>query len=762
MLALSASSSSSRSVSHHNMTLGLDRKAAISGDARASQTRQAKNPSGDAAESRPMATSLAKPKTLLSCKCTELKASGLSIIHSVQLLLTSYCDVLVLKKGDRSRNQTVLRRHSVLTDSFQEHRILTTALLVEVPQTLLRYVYQFEKEKNLRQWLDRIAACRKEHPDSRKQDAATAAGNNLFAKNGMIANHSATSLGSPLDETVQSPTWKIPKRRDAVKPKMRDFVKSSEKSPPRTCSRYRQGPGSPEPRLRVQSMTLDRGSKKLVSSTGAWEYPPAPWRACSTGSSDTSSAPSKGTQDANTGVNSADSPSRDTENVACDIACVGSKKEDTSTVHQDTSGVCSTLSSESSGVSSCRTQDSTCLGSKDILTMETTSGENGSTSLDSKVWCWDTSVVEGEGREETSICSPSMVVVTVPEGQSSPLMACSHPGQQMGRSDSRDVVEVVSHDDNAVSSAPLSPACLSRNSSARSSSKSVGVGSARSLNLAVLQESLELSCGEQSEALHYSSFGDNVGSALSCGDQNEVRQRSSSSSEHASSCGERSEAQNRSPSREHLGLNLSEKRGSFVRRASDQLAGLLKMHSFRERERRKSDYIRLSSSVSELDSMLSSDHSPDFLCPPRRPHSRSCHSPTTPTSPLMHSCVISPSTSPVFAEEVLGGGGNPEEGEIPEIGGNLEEGGIPEIGINPEEGEKLEAFVVSKFHHTQIRNLKRKQSPRIRRTISSEQGGDVVGGGGTGEGVVRKHIRSISESPSSTAALALYRRMVDR
>lgn len=261
-------------------------------------------------------------------------------------------------------------------------------------------------------------------------------------------------------------------------------------------------------------------------------------------------------------------------------------------------------------------------------------------------------------------------MITEPGSQSCP---SSHP--QMGSGDREAACgDVVVGPDNDASS-PLcpSPGSLSRNSSARSSDKS-RAGSSRSLNLAVLQESLELSFGDV-----------------------------------------RKDAEQRRSSNSPMGFNLSERKNKFVRRASDQLAGLLKMHSFREKERKKQNYVRISSSVSELDSMLSSDdHDLDFLGEPRRPPARSSHTPTTPTSP--HVALLS--SSPVLTEE------NPDE------------------------------FVVSRFHHTQIRNRKRKQSPRIQRNVSANLG---QGGGGAGKGGTSNYNRSISESPTSSAARSLLR-----
>ena len=752
-VALSAPASK-RPVSKHIMTLGLDRKAASSDSATASQTSSYSSVQGKTKDVP--GTALAKPKTLLSCKCTELKADGLSIIHNVQLLLTSYREVLVIKKGDKSRNQTVLRRHSVLTDYFMEHSILTSALQVQVPHTLLRYVYQFEKEKTLRQWLERIGTCRKEGREVDKQDptAVAAAGPDVYSKNGMIANQSATALSSHGDESEPlSPTRQIPKRRDASKLKLHDFEKSS----PHAGAHYRQGPGSPEPRPRVQSMVLNYGRPKsefLASATGSLEDPsPASCRpSSSTGHRELSGS----TSGKGGGANGQETAGVASHDVASDTVTA----KDVSSVPQDSSSACS-VGSTAMGTResvSLFTQEKWVICSKDVQ-------EGGSSGrIGSEGVCGSRGEVEPL---MGSVCSPPMVV-TVSEASPS-----KHSSQQMGRPDNRGLlvgVEVVMTPDVSSAphspaphrSAPHSPACLSRNSSARSSDRSAGAGSARSLNLAVLQESLELSCSEPSNMRRYSTASDHDDPAHSCSHRREVHRRYSTSSDRLSSCSNHGDAPHLSSSsshmgssdgggnhqthhgspREHMGLNLSDKRNSFVRRAGDQLVGLLKMHSFRERERRKGSYVRISSSVSELDTMLSSDRDLDrdlhFHTSPARPRPKKKHSPTTPTSPLAHSHALSPSSSPVFA------------GEIPVVS--------PEGEEDEEEGG---AFLVSRFHHTQIRNRKRKQSPRIRRAMSTEQGEGMgnSGGGVAGVSGAGETSRSTSESPISTAARALYQRM---
>ena len=598
------------------MTLGLDRDRKIAAHSKY-------NSEQDKVVSKVVPPS-GKPKTLLSCKCTELKTTGLSVLHSVQLLLTSYREVLVFKRtGDKSHSQTVLRRHSAAEETFREHPILPNALLVEVPHTLLKYVYQLDKEKTVRQWLGKIATCRSEVLGNAMQmEGALASSVRNHTHLHSIAN---IAISSPLlNAKNTTSTSAITSTATTPVTTSRGGSRSSNRavSPLGGGGGYSHGPCSPEPQYRTimaigrEPQTSQQLSEKTPDSSG------------------------RGTGDKT------------------------SDREVTDAVPADVSN------------------------------------------------------------PRDDLCSPTITIATA-EDLFPPSTVHTHV------MDDRHLQEEPSTFDTTVASG-CSSACLSRNSSARSSSRSLGNVSARSLNMSALQDSLETSCKVTKER-RFSTSNDNTS------------------------------------------FSLAEKRSGLVRRASDQLVGLLKMHSFRERRvTRKAAYTRISASVSELDSFIADGREVDnFIAPlrpprhspiatptsPRRPtrHSPTTtptsprrptrHSPTTtPTSPLARSLAVSPI---LCADEGEGLETTPEEEEEEEGEGlktKREEEG-EECVLTPgeeEEEEEGEGFMRSKFHHIQIRNRKWIQSPRISRAFSTSEG---VSGGGT-----TVYSRSTSESPTANSA----------
>ena len=97
-----------------------------------------------------------KPRTLLCRKCSELAPSTFLVLQPVQLLLTSSMEILV-RLGDISCDQTLLRRHNISTGQIREHPHHCNALLVEEfnsdSSELKQFIYQMDKEKYLKEWL---------------------------------------------------------------------------------------------------------------------------------------------------------------------------------------------------------------------------------------------------------------------------------------------------------------------------------------------------------------------------------------------------------------------------------------------------------------------------------------------------------------------------------------------------------------------------------------------------------------------------------
>ena len=143
------------------MTLVLDKKAGSSNDKyEVKETSKAK-PKADAMAS--------KPRTILSSNCYELNTHTTAIVGTVQLHLTSYRDILVMNRSsDNSHSQSVSRRHSVDNDSVKDHPIIPRVLLVESNNedgAKQIYFYLMEKQKTVKQWVDKVQSLKREVSD---------------------------------------------------------------------------------------------------------------------------------------------------------------------------------------------------------------------------------------------------------------------------------------------------------------------------------------------------------------------------------------------------------------------------------------------------------------------------------------------------------------------------------------------------------------------------------------------------------------------
>ena len=559
------------------MTLGQERKKATSSNLTTLFKAEKDASPEKAASSHPAG----KPKTLLNCNCTELKRSSLTVSHSVQLLLTSYREILVLKRpGDKSHTQSVLRRHSIDTEVIREHPILPNALLVEIPHTMLSYVYQLDKEKTLRSWLDKIANFKKE--GMMVTDGALMRISDKKQKKSHTLPTRKLSRPQSLIDTPAKPVKKA-QHASQERPPSASFISNSYRT---------HGPTSPV--TQVRSLLKSKNSRKDM----VFER-----------------------------INS-------------------NHNNKTSTISAPGNFVTADTSSER--------------------------------------------LMQDRNAELTSSLPPPSVASPVAKVSSS----SEDSTVQIMRSDDNDKeesFEVVSLASDSGMISPCSSIYLSRNSSARSSDKSLG------------------ECGVFPRASI---------STSSC------RNSSRSSSGEIPHGGTMSA----DSSREHLTLNLSEKKHRHLfRRASEQFTGLLKMQSMREKDSRKHIYVKKpSSSTSELDSLLFSERTLDDVIKNEVVYPRRKLTPTspiaTPTSPVASSRDLSPDPSPSHSQK--SGTENPDE------------------------------FVVSRFHHTQIRNRIWKRSPRLQRNLSVHEGEsqskeeDVVSVSG-------QYNRSVSESPTAATGRLL-------
>lgn len=112
---------------------------------------------------------LAKSKLILFAKFSELHGETSSYLHSVRVCLTAN-ELWVLKRSsDKSGRFSLVRKHRLGDVDITLHDSVSNAMSVEVPLTLLRYVYQLENGGNIKLWLSNVAKCREKLEASRSE-----------------------------------------------------------------------------------------------------------------------------------------------------------------------------------------------------------------------------------------------------------------------------------------------------------------------------------------------------------------------------------------------------------------------------------------------------------------------------------------------------------------------------------------------------------------------------------------------------------------
>ncbi len=105
----------------------------------------------------------ASSKVILTAQFSEIRTDSGSFIHTVQLVLTTDCEVVVLKlPSDKSNRRFSLRKHNIGGTEFTMHTFLPTSLTAIVPGTILRYSYQLNdnQKSTIGEWLHKIAECK--------------------------------------------------------------------------------------------------------------------------------------------------------------------------------------------------------------------------------------------------------------------------------------------------------------------------------------------------------------------------------------------------------------------------------------------------------------------------------------------------------------------------------------------------------------------------------------------------------------------------
>ncbi|XP_064400571.1 uncharacterized protein LOC135346767 isoform X2 [Halichondria panicea] len=105
----------------------------------------------------------ASSKVLLTAQFSEIRTESGSFIHRVQLVLTTDCEIIVLKQPtDKCNRRSFLRRHKLSQTEFTMHSFTTNSFTAIIPDTILRYSYQIcgNTKCTIGEWLLKISHCK--------------------------------------------------------------------------------------------------------------------------------------------------------------------------------------------------------------------------------------------------------------------------------------------------------------------------------------------------------------------------------------------------------------------------------------------------------------------------------------------------------------------------------------------------------------------------------------------------------------------------
>ena len=145
-------------------------------------------------------------KVLLTAPFSELRTESGSFIHSVQLVLTTDGEIVVLKRPtDKFHRYSFLRRHKLCQTEFKMHNLWVNSFTAIVPDTILRYTYQvYGSGSSIGEWLLKIVQCRVSKDKSTKEKSSTSPKRANTSTAGQTTNYQST------DETLQTNTYSSP------------------------------------------------------------------------------------------------------------------------------------------------------------------------------------------------------------------------------------------------------------------------------------------------------------------------------------------------------------------------------------------------------------------------------------------------------------------------------------------------------------------------------------------------------------------------
>ena len=170
-----------------------------------------------------------KSKLLLSADFSELQKDTCKFVQLVKICLTA-TELVVLKRlSEKTARFSQVRKHPLKTVQFSPHELVSNAVVVEVPGTVLRYVYQLENGSDLKEWLAEVTKCRdnlqagSSRPESSKTKSCEIP--RLHKVNGLLSVYEERT-----QKAYSSPSSPIPRFIDYSATADRDLELSSEVS----------------------------------------------------------------------------------------------------------------------------------------------------------------------------------------------------------------------------------------------------------------------------------------------------------------------------------------------------------------------------------------------------------------------------------------------------------------------------------------------------------------------------------------------------
>ena len=148
-----------------------------------------------------------KSKVVLSADFSELHKDSCKFVQSVKVCLTATELVVLKRSSEKAVKFSQVRKHPLKTLQLSPHEMVPSAVVVEIPGTVLRYVYQLENGSDLKEWLAEVAKCRESVQSSRPESKTKSCEIPRLHK----VNELLSVYGEETQRSYSSPSTPIPR-----------------------------------------------------------------------------------------------------------------------------------------------------------------------------------------------------------------------------------------------------------------------------------------------------------------------------------------------------------------------------------------------------------------------------------------------------------------------------------------------------------------------------------------------------------------------